>query len=56
MNDEHDHGTFTSGPEDHVRYLANTGQWLHQVLFRSDLPESAMFLEKDGLTWVKYEK
>lgn len=43
------------GPEPHVRYIENQGQWPASVLFKTDLPEAAMFLERDGITWSRYE-
>lgn len=45
----------TLAQEPHVRYIQNKGQWPEQVRFKTDLSEAAMFLENDGLTWVRYE-
>jgi gliding motility-associated-like protein len=47
---DHDHGVRS------VQYVANKGQWPDQVLYRSAVQGAMAFLEKDGITWVKYEE
>lgn len=39
-----------------VHYVKNLGQWPEQVRFKGLVNGAAVFLEEDGLTWVKYEE
>ncbi len=48
----HDHGHPT-GPVD---YVQNKGQWPQHVLYRTSVPGAVAFLERNGVTWVKYEE
>ncbi len=45
----HDHRTAS------VQYVKNNGQWDTRVLYRANFPGTSMFLEANGITWVKLE-
>ncbi|MBK8497240.1 MAG: gliding motility-associated C-terminal domain-containing protein [Flavobacteriales bacterium] len=38
-----------------VQYVANRGQWPQQVLFKASFPNSAMFLQRNAITWSRYQ-
>ena len=44
-----------SKPAGVVRYVPNQGQWASNVRFKAAFPNSAMFLESDGVTWVRMQ-
>ncbi|MFZ1332517.1 MAG: hypothetical protein WAR83_10010, partial [Flavobacteriales bacterium] len=46
---EHDHGS------EAVRFTRNIGQWDHQVLYKSGVNGASVFMERNGMSWVKYE-
>lgn len=48
----HDH---VHGSTSRVQYVANQGQWPASVRFKAAFPASAMFLQDDGVTWVRMQ-
>lgn len=48
----HSHAT-GSGPK--VQYVANQGQWEESVVYKASFPSSAMFLQRDGVTWTRMQ-
>lgn len=52
---DHLHGHDHEHAPAEVQYVANLGQWPAQVLYRSAVPGATAFLEKDGITFAKYE-
>ncbi|MBK8497239.1 MAG: PKD domain-containing protein [Flavobacteriales bacterium] len=50
----HDHSVPSHG-DARVQYVANKGQWDASVRFKAAFPTSAMFLQSDGITWVRYQ-
>ncbi len=49
---EHEHG-HASSP---VEYVLNKGQWPAHVLYRTNVPGAVAFLERNAITWVKYDE
>lgn len=52
---DHLHGHDHEHAPAEVHYVTNLGQWPAQVLYRSAVPGATAFLEKDGITFSKYE-
>ena len=50
----HDHVSGTHG-EARVQYVANLGQWPQGVAYKASFPNAAMFLQNDGVTWVRMQ-
>ncbi|HQV51865.1 MAG: PKD domain-containing protein [Flavobacteriales bacterium] len=46
---EHDHGSRS------VRFSRNLGQWDQPVLYKSGVNGATVFMERNGISWVKYE-
>jgi gliding motility-associated-like protein len=47
---QHDHG-----PAD-LQYVQNNGQWDSNVLYEAAFPGAKMFLQQDGILWVRLEE
>lgn len=51
---EHEHGSDGHGGQA-ASFIENLGQWPAPVLFRTGASGAALFVERNGWTWAKYE-
>lgn len=55
MVNAHEHGHEAAARSAKVQYVPNHGQWDASVRFKAAFPISAMFLQDDGVTWVRMQ-
>ncbi len=51
----HDNAHGTAPGAARVQYVANQGQWPEGVHYKAAFPNAAMFLQGDGVTWVRMQ-